>query len=141
MPDSWIETNETVQGGTPVIRGTRITVYSVLARVEGDETLDTLVANNPDVPREAFEAAISFARAHPPGRAQSFAAALEHEGFVPTGTSLKVEREREAPRPELWTVEAAVRKNRMREGLVGYLEAFPGEDAPRNCKPSRDVEL
>jgi uncharacterized protein (DUF433 family) len=141
VPDSWIETNETVQGGTPVIRGTRITVYSVLARIEGDETLETLVANNPDVPREAFEAAISFARAHPPGRAQSFAAALEHEGFVPTGTSQKVEREREAPRPELWTVEAAVRKNRMREGFVGYLEAFPGEDAPRNCKPSRDVEL
>ena len=61
MPDIWIVTDDTVQGGMPFIRGTRITVYSVLARVEGDETLATLVANNPDVPREAFEAAISFA--------------------------------------------------------------------------------
>lgn len=65
---------------------------------------------------------------------------IEMNDSVQVGAPV-TKREREAPRPKLWMVEAAVRKNRVREGLAGYLRAFPGEEAPRNCKPSRDVEL
>lgn len=52
-------------GGTPAIQGTRITVYSVLGRLQDGDGVDDLVADNPNVPREAFEAAAIFARAHP----------------------------------------------------------------------------
>jgi uncharacterized protein (DUF433 family) len=63
--DRCIEVNEEIKGGTPVIRGTRITVHSVLGRIKHGETLDDLVADNPDIPREAFEAALVYARTHP----------------------------------------------------------------------------
>ena len=52
-------------GGTPVIKGTRITVYSVLGRLKDGDSVDDLVADNPDVPREAFDAAAIYACAHP----------------------------------------------------------------------------
>jgi uncharacterized protein (DUF433 family) len=63
--DRYIETNEAIKGGTPVIRGTRMTVYSVLGRIENGETLHDLIADNPDIPSEAFEAALVYARTHP----------------------------------------------------------------------------
>ena len=64
--DRSIVIDEAIKGGTPVILGTRITVYSVLVRIEHGETIDDVVADNPDLPREAIEAAITFARTHPP---------------------------------------------------------------------------
>jgi uncharacterized protein (DUF433 family) len=63
--DAYIEIDEDIKGGTPVIRGTRMTVYSVLGRVGHGETIDDLVEDNPDIPREAFEAALVYARTHP----------------------------------------------------------------------------
>jgi len=63
--DAHIVSGDDILGGTPVIRGTRITVYSVLARIQDGETVDDLSADNPDIPREAFEAAALFAKAHP----------------------------------------------------------------------------
>jgi hypothetical protein len=39
-----------------------MTVYAVLGRIEHGETLDDLIADNPDIPREAFEAALVYAR-------------------------------------------------------------------------------
>lgn len=61
-----------VLGGEPVIAGTRITCRSVLGRVSGGETLDELVEDYPEIPREAFEAAEIYARTHPPrGRPES----------------------------------------------------------------------
>ena len=63
--DAHIVSDPQTLGGTPVIRGTRITVYSVLGRLQDGESVDDLVADNPDIPREAFEAAAIFARAHP----------------------------------------------------------------------------
>jgi uncharacterized protein (DUF433 family) len=63
--DRWIERNPHIKGGTPVIRGTRITVYSVLGRVEGGDTIDEIAEENYDVPRQAFEAAVVYARANP----------------------------------------------------------------------------
>lgn len=63
--DKYIESAGDILGGTPVIRGTRITVYSVLGRIQDGETIDDLVEDNPDIPREAFEAALLFAKTHP----------------------------------------------------------------------------
>jgi uncharacterized protein (DUF433 family) len=51
-------------GGTPVIRGTRMTVYSVLGRIEHGDGVDDVLADNPDLTREV-EAAIIYARTHP----------------------------------------------------------------------------
>jgi uncharacterized protein (DUF433 family) len=63
--DRYIEVKDSIKGGTPVIRGTRMTVYAVLGRLEHGETIDDLVADNPDIPREAFETALVYARTHP----------------------------------------------------------------------------
>ena len=57
--------DEAIKGGTRVIRGTRITVYSMLGRVEHGETVDDILGDNPDLSREAVEAAITYARTHP----------------------------------------------------------------------------
>jgi uncharacterized protein (DUF433 family) len=64
--DVSIKVDDAIMGGTPVIRGTRITVYSVLGRVEHGETVDDILADNPDLERETIEAAIIYARSHPP---------------------------------------------------------------------------
>ena len=63
--DEFIEARGDILGGTPVIRGTRMTVYAVLGRLQGGETIDDLVEDNPDIPREAFEVAELFAKTHP----------------------------------------------------------------------------
>jgi len=63
--DAYIEAAEGVQGGRPVIRGTRITVSSVLGRLTSGDTLEGLLEDYPDVPREAFEAAYLFGKTHP----------------------------------------------------------------------------
>lgn len=65
LRDAHIVSDPAILGGTPVIRDTRITVYSVLGRLQDGDNTDDLVADNPDIPREAFEAAAIFARAHP----------------------------------------------------------------------------
>lgn len=63
--DASIVLDEAIKGGTPVIRGTRITVYSMLGRIEHGETVDDILGDNPDLSREAVEAAITYARTHP----------------------------------------------------------------------------
>lgn len=63
--DNSIVTDEKIMGGTPVIRGTRMTVYSVLGRIEHGETIEDILADNPDLSREALEAAVTYARTHP----------------------------------------------------------------------------
>jgi uncharacterized protein (DUF433 family) len=42
-----------------------MTVYSVLGRVNHGGTIDDILAENPDLPREALEAAVTYARTHP----------------------------------------------------------------------------
>ena len=64
--DASIQVSESIMGGTPVIRGTRMTVYSVLGRVDNGDTVDDILDENPDLTREAVEAAITYARSHPP---------------------------------------------------------------------------
>jgi uncharacterized protein (DUF433 family) len=63
--DKFIAEDEAIKGGTPIVRGTRMTVYSVLGRIEHGESVDDVLSDNPDVPREALEAAITYARTHP----------------------------------------------------------------------------
>ena len=63
--DSAIVIDEEIKGGTPVIRGTRMTVYSVLGRVHHGDTIDDILSENPDLSREALDAAVTYARAHP----------------------------------------------------------------------------
>jgi uncharacterized protein (DUF433 family) len=63
--DKFIVKDEAVKGGTPIVRGTRMTVYSVLGRIEHGDTVDDVLADNPDLQREAIDAAITYARTHP----------------------------------------------------------------------------
>ena len=63
--DRHIVSNPNVLGGTPAIAGTRLTVYSVLGRLQEGETINDLIQDYPEVLPEAFEAAEIFARAHP----------------------------------------------------------------------------
>jgi uncharacterized protein (DUF433 family) len=63
--DASIVIDEAIMGGTPVIRGTRMTVYSVLGRVERGDSIDDILGDNPDLSREAIETAITYARTHP----------------------------------------------------------------------------
>ena len=43
-----------------------MTVYSVLGRIEHGETVDDILADNPNLKRETIEAAVTYARSHPP---------------------------------------------------------------------------
>jgi uncharacterized protein (DUF433 family) len=52
-------------GCTPVIRCTRMTVYSVLGRVKHGDTIEDILDDNPDLLHDALEAAITYARTHP----------------------------------------------------------------------------
>lgn len=63
--DSAIVIDDKIKGGTPVLRGTRMTVYSVLGRVDHGDTIDDILADNPDLTRDALEAAVTYARTHP----------------------------------------------------------------------------
>ena len=63
--DRHIVSNSDILGGTPVISGTRLSVYAILGRLQGGDTIDDLVEDYPDIPREAFEAAHVYAQAHP----------------------------------------------------------------------------
>jgi uncharacterized protein (DUF433 family) len=47
--------------GKPVVRGTRITVESIVERVGAGESIDAIVDAHPRLTREAVLAAISFA--------------------------------------------------------------------------------
>lgn len=63
--DAYIVSDDAILGGLPVIRGTRLSVYAIAGRLSHGETLDELMADYPDIPRDAFEAADMFARTHP----------------------------------------------------------------------------
>lgn len=63
--DAFIVTDDAIKGGTAVIRGTRITVYAVLGQIEHGDTVDDILADNPDLSRQALDAAITYARTHP----------------------------------------------------------------------------
>jgi len=63
--DAFIEVAEGVQGGRPVIKGTRLTVSAIHGRLSSGDTVETLMEDYPDIPRGAFEAAFLYAQTHP----------------------------------------------------------------------------
>ena len=60
-----IEENADVMGGTPVIRGTRMTVYAVLRRLDYGDSVEDILGDNPHLSQDAIEAAAHYARTHP----------------------------------------------------------------------------
>ncbi|MGZ8363817.1 MAG: DUF433 domain-containing protein [Caulobacteraceae bacterium] len=63
--DALISQDEDILGGTPVIRGTRISVYSILGRLDGGDTVDEVLEDYPGLSRDSVETAVIFARSHP----------------------------------------------------------------------------
>lgn len=63
--EDFVEINRDIMGGTPVLRGTRMTVYSVLGRLDGGDSVDDILDDNPHLTREAVETAALYARTHP----------------------------------------------------------------------------
>ena len=63
--EDYIALDPDIMGGTPVLRGTRMTVYSVLGRLEGGDSIDDILEDNPHLTREAVETAVLYARTHP----------------------------------------------------------------------------
>lgn len=63
--ETFIEVADGVQGGRPVIKGTRLTVSAVHGRLSSGDTIETLMDDYPDIPRRAFEAARLYAETHP----------------------------------------------------------------------------
>ena len=63
--DRYIASDSEILGGTPIIAGTRITVYSVLGRLSDGDTIEDIAHDYPEIPHEAFEAAALYAKAHP----------------------------------------------------------------------------
>lgn len=63
--DAHIVTDPDIMGGTPVLRGTRITVHSVLGRLDGGDSIADIAEDYPELTREAIETAALYARTHP----------------------------------------------------------------------------
>ena len=63
---AYLESREDILGGEPVIKNTRITCRSILGRIEDGDTVEELCEEHEAIPRAAFEAAITYARTHPP---------------------------------------------------------------------------
>ena len=61
----YIVSDPEILGGTPVIRGTRLGVHAIRARLDGGEPMSDLMVDYPGIPRDAFEAARDFAAANP----------------------------------------------------------------------------
>jgi uncharacterized protein (DUF433 family) len=64
--DAMIVEDEAVPGGDPVLRDTDISVYALADRVADGEPRAALAADLPALPQAAIEAALIYARAHPP---------------------------------------------------------------------------
>jgi uncharacterized protein (DUF433 family) len=63
--ERYISSDPEIQGGEPVIVGTRLPVSSVATRLELGDSVDDLAADYPGIPKTAFEAARIYADAHP----------------------------------------------------------------------------
>lgn len=72
---AWIEINPKVMVGKPVIKGTRITVETVLEQFAAGYTEDEILNAYPHLTREGIRAALAYA-----------ADALRNEDLILTGT-------------------------------------------------------
>ena len=62
--DAWVRSVPGIMGGLPVVKGTRIPVYSIAARVAHGETIGE-IASDFDLPKDACETALVYAHTHP----------------------------------------------------------------------------
>ena len=60
--ERWITSNPKILGGTPVVAGTRVSVYAIRGRLTGGETPEDLAQDYPHIDRRAFRAASMFAK-------------------------------------------------------------------------------
>jgi uncharacterized protein (DUF433 family) len=65
LRDKLIVEDPEILGGTPVIRGTRVSVYSILGRLNGGDSVEEILEDHPNLSREAVETAAIYARSHP----------------------------------------------------------------------------
>lgn len=65
LRDKYIETNPQVLGGEPVITGTRMPVRSLARLIEMGESPQVLREDHPSIPEEAYDVAVTWAKAHP----------------------------------------------------------------------------
>lgn len=60
-----VEIDPKIMGGTPVVAGTRIPVYSLEARIDAGEKIVDITDDYPHLTQKAIRSAIAFARTHP----------------------------------------------------------------------------
>jgi uncharacterized protein (DUF433 family) len=60
---SRITTNQGIFGGKPIIRNMRISVESILGLLAQGETIETVLADFPDLTREDIQACLAYAHA------------------------------------------------------------------------------
>lgn len=63
--DAIIVEDPEILGGTPVIKGTRLSVHAIRGRLDGGETTETILEDYPYLTREMVEAAAIYAKSHP----------------------------------------------------------------------------
>jgi uncharacterized protein (DUF433 family) len=56
-----IEINPKIMMGKPVVKGTRITVESLLEKLSSGETEDEILVSHPHITKENIKAALAFA--------------------------------------------------------------------------------
>ena len=61
----WITSDPEILGGTPVVVGTRVSVYAIRGRLAGGDKLDDLLKDYPRTSRAALLAAKMYAKVHP----------------------------------------------------------------------------
>jgi uncharacterized protein (DUF433 family) len=63
--DRYVESDSEIQGGEPIIKGTRLPVRAVAERLNRGDSVDDLAEDYPGIPKTAFEAARIYAQSHP----------------------------------------------------------------------------
>jgi uncharacterized protein (DUF433 family) len=59
--DAYIGIDPEIMGGTPCVKGTRITVYVIEARITGSATVEGLLEDYPYITRADIDAAVDYA--------------------------------------------------------------------------------
>lgn len=65
LRDRWIVRDPTIKGGEPIIRGSRVGVHTLAARIAAGESPEALDEDLPHIPADAREVAVQYARANP----------------------------------------------------------------------------
>ena len=65
LRDEWIVRDPAIKGGEPVIRGSRVSVHTLAARIAQSDTDAILEEDFPHIPAEAREVAVQYARTNP----------------------------------------------------------------------------